>query len=161
LAKRIPKARKGPDEVENRRKDLTRRCLIKSVDFLCKHEEEYAQTVWNMLEATMISTKTAGISAHMFPDAPKSIEKMPKMWKAQFLVDLGEGRLSMDTLKQLDAADENLIADVFNMFVKSQGTESLPAEAQDRRVLAIVMEERVKQVGGETVSAWAQRAIAL
>ena len=83
------------------------------------------------------------------------------MWKAQFLVDLGEGHLSMDSLKQLDAADENLIADVFNMFVKSQGTESLPAEAQDRRVLAIVMEERVKQVGGETVSAWAQRAIAV
>ena len=57
LAKRIPKARKGPDEVENRRKDLIRRCLIKSVDFLCKHEAEYAQTVWNMLEANMVSTK--------------------------------------------------------------------------------------------------------
>jgi len=81
LAKRIPKARKeGPDEVENRRKDLIRRCLIKSVDFFCKHEEEYAQTVWNMLEANMISTKTAGTSAHMFPHALKSIDKVPKIW---------------------------------------------------------------------------------
>lgn len=145
LAKRIPKVRRVGDSMEQRRRDLQRSCLVKLVDWAVKHEE-LVPKVWSALEAGQVLFDD-GPKAGFFAEPPKTIRNIEKSWKARFLIDLGDGAISNELMADIDSRDEHAIHEVFCMLTKTfLGSESLPREFIDQRLLAAAMRARHEEV---------------
>lgn len=158
LAKRIPKVRRVGDANEQRRKELQRSCLVRLVDWSVKHEE-LVPKVWSALEAGQILLDD-GPPAGCFAEPPKTVRHIEKSWKASFIVDLAGGAISNALMSKIDAVDEHAIQEIFAMLTKTVGSESLPRDFVDQRMLASAMRARHQQVLADfDMKAWVKEHI--
>jgi hypothetical protein len=157
----MPNAKKGSTVQETTKLTLQRKCLVKCVDFLCKNEA-YAVKVWDMIQHDMIQLDVEeNAESELFKDAPKTFRKIDPTWKARWLCRKSGGSLTPARLKQQDEKDEHFVHDVFNVFLKVNGTESLQPDAIDQRILEAACDIRYMDLdAAETVKAWAERCVA-
>lgn len=160
VAKRIPRARKGSTVQESQQLEMRRQSLVNVVDFLCKYEI-YAPKVWEMLQLGQICLDNDGDKPSTnFKTAPKCINKLDRTFKAAWLARRNGGHLTLDMIKACDANDPDFVDDIFKMFVRASGTETLPPQCIDQDVTAKAMEIRYEKVSpAESIGAWAQRCI--
>lgn len=158
LAKRIGMFKKCSDPVEARQKELERKCLVRCVDYLAKHEEQ-APKIWSWIMTDMMGTHRDLDREVFFQEHPKTLAKVEKQWKANRLAANSNKMLNAVTLQHLDANDERLIDDLICMKAKLSGTESLPKECQEKAVLDELLKIRVAEVGAESVGSWVMKCV--
>lgn len=158
LARRIPHAKRGKTNSETNENEVRRRSLVKIVDFLVKHEE-YAPTLWELISSGTLKLPGDEKPQHHFESAPKSLCKVCKTFKAQWLISNSSGRLTAELIATHDAGDEDWINDVTCMFLKMTGTETLGDDCVDKQILNEALAVRYRDLGGESIGEWVQRAL--
>lgn len=155
LAKKIPKATRTSDHQETKRRELQRACLVKIVDWACKHESMCPQ-VWTMITTGAISSTADLDKTEFWAEPPKNLSKRGR---AAWLTSQSEGSLSHELLRRMDEKDEHIVKDMFSMFTKSSGTVSLPQEFIEKALLHTAMTLRYTTVAGTSIKDWVAKYV--
>ncbi len=100
LAKKIAAARKGGSTATYRQREVNGNCLIRCVDWLSKNEE-HAAHVWHLIISGGLGLSCQADMAEFLEVAPKAMGKIDITWRAQFVVDYSDGRLSSQLVQGL------------------------------------------------------------
>lgn len=158
LARRIPHAKRGKTTAESNENEVKRRSLVKIVDFLSKHEE-YAPTLWDMISSGIVRLPGDEKPQQHFDEAPKCLSKVCKAFKAQWLISHSGGKITPATIALHESSDEDSVNDIMCMFLQMTGTETLGSDCIDKQILGEALTARYRDLGGEEISAWADRAV--
>lgn len=158
LARKIPKAKRTADAHETKRRELQRACLVKIVDWAVKHESLCPQ-VWTMITTGAISSTTDLDQKEFWAEPPKSLSKVDLQWRAAWLTAHSEGSLSHELLRRMDEKAGHIVKDMFSVFTKSTGSESLPPEFIEKALLQAAMSLRYDAVAGMSIKAWVTKYV--
>lgn len=154
LAKKIPQAKKGGcSTIEQKKRDTNRKCFVNVVDWLCKNEQ-HSPHVWNLIISGGLGLEKEVDGSLWFDKPPKSVGKVDSTWKAQRIVERSDGKLTAALMKVLDDADPRLIHDMFSRFTCTNGSETLPAEFQEKAIFSLAMDLKMKELGDFGIARW-------
>ena len=162
LALRVPKVKKTKDVSENNRRMRIRACMVKCIDYLCKHPET-AVELWTAIEADLISLPASGAGPQGMSlagswEGKTTFGKIPADFYAQWFASLPGGP-SRQLLDVMDAKDPDCIRDIATMMLQIRRSDSIPKVAYDRQVMSLLFSLRLEQVGPR-VPGWFASSVA-
>jgi len=139
---------------------LRRSAFQRIVHHLETHEDEIL-TAWSILQAGMAKPTSSVLKRDSWDRTVCSIARLPKYWKAQWLVAQDKSTKPM-TQRLLDLADANdlqAVHHIFNAVTLTMPGTVLPPEARDCKAVCDLMFQKRLQSVGSPLTDWASRYI--
>jgi hypothetical protein len=139
---------------------LRRSAFQRVVHHLETHEDEIL-TAWSILQAGMAKPTSSVPKRDSWDRTVCSIARLPKYWKAQWLVAQDKSTKPM-TQRLLDLADANdlqAVHHIFNAVTLTMPGTVLPPEARDCKAVCDLMFQKRLQSVGSPLTDWASRYI--
>lgn len=126
IAKQVPKPKVTGNAAVDSDLQAQRRAYMKTIDYLWNHPEDRLR-VWAYIEAPV--EKQRSTSDKDWDISVAYISRLPKYWKAQWLVKQTEGIQNGFTQQMcdlIDSRDTSAIDKLFRMFTETKGSTKIP-----------------------------------